>query len=98
MKKGSKPPRSTKYINALHERYGDEFLQILGIEKPPESVDLAQLPDELRERLSAAITELNTAYAARGIAPGSPEAFALAVKLLGEHGFSVSTKTKENSG
>ncbi len=98
MKSGSNPPTSAKYVNALYQMYGDEVLEVMGIEKPLESIDLAQLPDELRERLSAAITELNMAYEREGVEAGSPEAFDLAVKLLGKYGFDVSKSTKENSG
>jgi hypothetical protein len=99
MHPGSKPPKAPKYLNALEKRYGAEFLQVLGIEKSETvSIDLSQIPPELRARLQEAVAEIVTSYASRGISPDSPEAVQLASKILAAHGFTVTSTKNDNSG
>jgi transcriptional regulator with XRE-family HTH domain len=95
---GSKPPRSAKYINALYDRYGNEILEVLGIDLPS-TVDVPydQLPPPLRASFSAALAELNAAYAAEGVSSDSPRALEIALSVLSKHGFSI-TNVSEISG
>lgn len=96
MKRNGKMPGSSS-LAKISSKLGLEVYDVLGLPQPAAN-PLDQLPEELRERLLSAITELNKAYETDGVEPGSPKALALAVKVLGKHGFSVNTNMKANSG
>jgi len=98
MHPGSKPPRSAKYISALYDRYGNEVLEVLGIDLPS-TVDTPydQLPPSLRLSFTAALADLNAAYAAAGVSADSPRALEIALSVLSKHGFSI-TNVSEISG
>jgi hypothetical protein len=99
MHPGSKPPKKPEYLNALEKRYGAEFLQALGIERSVFTIGISydQLPPPLRLSFTAALAELNAAYATEGISSDSPRALEIALSVLSKHGFSI-TNVSEISG
>lgn len=101
MRPGSNPPRSQAYIKALYKKYGDEVIEVLGIQQPdssPHQISLDQVPSELRSLFEAAITELTTSFTTSGIDPDSPAGLAMAKEIFGKHGFNVTVKSNEKSG
>jgi hypothetical protein len=93
MKKGGKQPTSTKHINNLIDKYGDDAYGILGI-NPPAVTSLDHLPPIFRDPIQAALAEMNSIYATRGISPDSPEAVSIAVEVMDKHGFILKQTVK----
>jgi acyl carrier protein len=89
MKRGGRVPRHQQTISKLAARFGDEVYDVLGLERPEVSIPLDQLPASVRERLEAAIKEINAIFEERGVEADSPEAVRITVEVMDRFGFTL---------
>lgn len=100
MKNKGKVPTSKKYIAALINFYGIEVYNVLGIPMPPQPDDLSprkitldQLPADLAQRLTAALSEIQSAISSSGIDPESEEGDKIARSIFSKHGLTFINRT-----
>ena len=88
MKRGGRVPRHQQTISKLAGRFGEEVYDVLGLERPDVPIPLDQLPASVRERLEAAIREINAVFVERDIEADSPEAIRVTIEIMDRYGFS----------
>ncbi len=97
MKHGGNAPNASS-LAKIASKYGGEVYTVLGLPHPSQDISLYLLPPALRAKLEVALAEINSMYDARGFSAESPEAVALALEILGRHGFSVDLNSIKNPG
>lgn len=97
-------PTSAKIQRALINRFGQKAAEAMGknIDEIYESIDISEVPADLRNRFLKATEEINNALRERSLDADSPEGHAIIKSVYGKFGLSVSITeskvTNENSG
>ncbi len=87
-------PPGKHSADLIAAKLGPEIYDLLGMARP-DTIPLDQLPHAVRERLSAAIYEVNSELGSRGLSGASPEAENITIKIFEKHGFKYTRTTKE---
>jgi len=92
---GRNNPSYRKAIQIAKKLDDYSLLDILGYPRPVSSeIPFDSLPSELRERLRAALGEIEETLKTRAIQPDSPEGSAISESVLKKFGFTVSSIEK----
>jgi len=70
----------------LAAKLGPEIYDLLGLARP-DTIPMDQLPQPVRDRLAAAIYEVNSELESRGLSGASPEAENITMEIFEKHGF-----------
>lgn len=85
----------------LISKYGTEVYDALGLPRPPHgdlplrTIDISQLPRELADRLTSALSEIQSATSSSGIDPESEEGARIASSILSKHGLTLTRITTQ---
>ena len=93
MKRGGKAPGASS-LAKIASKLGLEVYEVLGLPSPTVT-SLMQLPPPYRDRIQAALAEVNAQYASRHISADSPEALAVVAEVFAKFGFTVTQTVNE---
>jgi len=77
----------------ISAKLGPEICELLGMEQP-NVLPMDQLPHQVRDRLEAAVYEVNSELGSRGLSGDSPEAEDIVIEIFEKHGFRYTKTTK----
>ena len=83
-----------KNVDKIAAKLGNEIYDILGLARM-NTIPLDQLPQQVRDRLAAAIYEVNSELESRGLSGASPEAENITIDIFEKHGFRYTHTTNE---
>lgn len=87
-------PPGKHSADLIANKLGPEIYDLLGLERPS-TIPLDQLPNQVRDRLSSAVYEVNAELGSRGLSSDSPEAEEITIKIFEKYGFKYTRTTKE---
>jgi hypothetical protein len=88
-----KQPPDKHSADLIAIKLGNEIYDLLGLARP-DTIPLDQLPHAVRDRLTAAVYEVNSELALRGLSGDSPESEDIVIKIFEKHGFKYTRTTR----